>query len=129
MGLMDTIRGFFSGSKNNQTAQPQINEEYEKLRLADKIVDLVDSIKSINSFDSSIWNLSNVSSYDLKRRSLNELQMLNSTLKIRLSELNRQKQTSYSEREYLEAAKWTGQKPKNMSDLDFDRLQRYDDGR
>ena len=129
MGLMDNIRGFFSGSKNNQTAQPQINEDYEKSRLADRIVDLVSRIKRINSFDSSVWNLSNVSSYDLKRKSLDELQRLNSTLENRLSELNKQRQTSDPKRESLEAAKWNGQKPKDMSELDFDRFQRYDDGR
>ena len=129
MGLMDNIRGFFSGTKNNQTAQPQIDEDYEKSKLANRIVDSVNRIKRINSFDSSIWNLSNISSYDLKRKSLDELQILNSTLENRLSELNKQRQTSNQKRESLEAAKWTGQKPKDMSDLDFDRLQRYDEGR
>ena len=130
MGLMDNIRGFFSGSKNNQTAQPQINEDYEKSRLADIIVDLIYRIKKINCFDSVLWNLSNVSSYDLQRKSLNELQKINSTLKNRLEELNKQKQTRDPKREAIEenieAAKWTGQKPKNMSDHDFDRLQRDD---
>lgn len=129
MGLMDNIRGFFSGSKNTQTSQPQIDEEYEKSRLANKIVDLIDRIKRINSFDSSIWNLSNISSYELKRKSLDELQRLDSSLENRLSELNRQSQKSNPSRESLEASKWTGQKPKYMSDLDFDRFQRSDDGR
>ncbi len=129
MGLMDNIRGFFSGSKNTQTSQPQIDEEYEKSRLADRIVDLIGKIKRINSFDSSVWNLSNVSSYDLRRKSLDELQRLNSSLANRLSELDRQSQRRDQNRESLEASKWTGQKPKHMSDLDFDRFQRNDDGR
>lgn len=129
MGLMDNIRGFFSGSKNTQTSQPQINEKYEKSILADKIVDLIGRIKRINSFDSSIWNLSNISSYELKRKSLDELQRLNSSLENRLSELNKQNQQASPRRESLEASKWTGQKPKYMSDLDFDRFQRNDDGR
>ena len=129
MGLMDNIREFFSGSKNTQTSQPQINEEYEKSRLADRIVDLIGRIKRINSFDSSIWNLSNISSYDLKRKSLEELQRLNSSLENRLSELDRQSQRRNPNREALEASKWTGQKPSNMSNLDFDRFQRSDDGR
>lgn len=129
MGLMDNIREFFSGSKNTQTSQPQINEEYEKSRLADRIVDLIGRIKRINSFDSSVWNLSNVSSYDLKRKSLDELQRLNSSLENRLSELDRQGQRRDLNRESLEASKWTGQKPKNMSNLDFDRFQRDDDSR
>lgn len=129
MGLIDNIRGFFSNSKNTQTSQPQVNDEYEKSRLASRIVNLIDKIKKINSFDSSIWNLSNVSSYDLKRKSLDELQRLNSNLENRLLELNKQSQRSNPNRESLEASKWTGQKPKNMSDLDFDRLQRSDDSR
>ena len=29
MGLMDNIRGLFSGSRNNQPTQPQANEDYE----------------------------------------------------------------------------------------------------
>ena len=129
MGLIDNIRGLFSGSKNNQTSAPMVNEEYEKSRLANRIVDLIDKIKRVNSFDSVLWNLSNISCYDLQRKSLNELQRLNSTLENRLSELNRQRQTSPSKQEQLEASKWTGQKPKDMSELDFDRFQRNDDGR
>ena len=107
----------------------RINEEYEKSRLADKIMDLIGDIQRINSLDRSLWNLSNASSYNLRRKSLYELQSLNSTLENRLSQLNRQKQTSNSRQESREAAKWTGEKPKDMSDLDFDRFQRYDDGR
>lgn len=129
MGLMDNIRRLFSGSRNNQPTQPQVNEDYEKSRLADRIVDLVGRIKRINSFDSSVWNLSNVSSYELKRKSLDELQRLNSSLENRLSELNRQNQRNNPRAEELEASKWTGQKPQNMSELDFDRFQRSDDGR
>lgn len=129
MRLLDNIREFFSGSKNTQTSHPQVNEEYEKSSLADKILDLIDSIKRINSLDSSIWNLSNISSYELKRKSLVELQNLSSNLENRLSELSRQSQRRDSSRESLEASKWTGQKPKNMSNLDFDRFQRSDDSR
>ena len=129
MGLMNNIRTFFSSSRNNQSAHPQVNEEYEKTRLADRIVDLVSRIKRINSFDSSVWNLSNVSSYDLKRKSLDELQRLNSTLENRLSELDKQSQRRNPRSEALEASKWTGQKPKGMSDHDFDFYQKGDDGR
>lgn len=129
MGLMNNIREFFSGSKNTQTSQPVIDEEYEKSRLANRIVDLIGRIKRINSFDSSVWNLSNVSSYELRRKSLDELQRLNSSLENRLSELDRQSQRRDPSRESLEASKWTGQKPKHMSELDFDRFQRSDDGR
>lgn len=112
---------FFSGSKNTQITQTYANDEYEKSRLAERIVYLVDKIKRINSFDSSVWNLSNTSSYELKR--------LNSNLENRLDELDKQKQRGNPERESLEAFKWTGQKPKYMSNHDFDRFQRSDDGR
>ena len=107
--------------------QPQINEAYEKSRLANRIVDLIDRIKRINSFDSSIWNLSHTSSTILQNKSLDELTRLNYTLENRLSELNRESQTSNPRRDELEASKWTGQKSKNMSDHDFDRFQRYHD--
>lgn len=129
MGLMDNIRGFFSGSKNTQTIQPQINEEYEKSRLADRIVNLIGRLKRINCFDSSILNLSNISSHELKRKNLDELQQLESILEKRLSELNRQRQQNSPSRKSLEESKWTGQRPKHMSELDFDRFQRSDDSR
>ena len=84
MGFIDNIRGFFSNSNSTQSSQPQINEEYEKSMLADKIVDLVNKIKKIDSFDSSIWSLHNASSSSLKRKSLNELKSLYSSLGNRL---------------------------------------------
>ena len=127
MGLLDNIRGFFSSSKN---AQPmQLDDENEKQRLAEKIVNLVDKIKKVNSFDSSIWNLSNISSYELKSKSLDELRRLNSSLENRLVELDRKSQSTSSSRESLEASKWTGQKPQNMTNKEFDRFQRSDDYR
>lgn len=129
MGLIDNIRGLFSSSKNMQVEQSELDDEYEKSILAEKIVDLIGKIQRINSFDNSIWNLSNVSIYELRKKSLNDLQILNSSLENRLTELNKQKQQPNPEREALEASKWTGQKPKHMSDLDFDRFQRSDDSR
>lgn len=81
MGLMDNIRGLFSGSRNNQPTQP-----------------------------------------------LDELQRLNASLESRLSELSRQNQRRNPRAEELEASKWTGQKPQNMGDYDFDRFQRSGDG-
>lgn len=127
MGLLSNIRGFFSSSKN---AQPmQLDDENEKQRLAEKIVNLIGKIKKVNSFDSSIWNLSNISSYELKSKSLDELKRLNSSLESRLAELDRRSQVTSSSRESLEASKWTGQKPQNMTNKDFDRFQRSDDYR
>lgn len=129
MGLIDNIREFFSGSKNTQQQTSRINEEHEKTILANRIVDLVHQIQSIDSFDSTIWNLANVSSYDLSKKRLEDLQKLNSTLESKLSRLSRESQRINPAREALEASKWTGQKPENMTDLDFDRWQRSDDGR
>lgn len=129
MGLIDNVRKFLKNRENTQEQQPQVNEEYEKARLATEIVNLVHGIKRINSFDSSLWNLSNVSSYELKRKNLNELKSMKSSLENRFSELNRQKQKNSTSRESIEAAKWTGQRPRGISQIDLDRLQRSDDGR
>ena len=127
MGLLSNIRGFFSSSKN---AQPmQLDDENEKQRLAEKIVNLIGKIKKVNSFDSNIWNLSNISSYELKSKSLDELKRLNSSLESRLAELDRRSQVTSSSRESLETSKWTGQKTQNMNNKEFDRFQRSDDYR
>lgn len=126
MGMLDNIKNFFKGSNNTQVVQE--DDSYKKSMLATQIVNAIDKIKRINSFDSSIWNLSNVSSYDLQRKSLAELERLQASLDSRLSELTKQSQRRSPERESLEESKWTGQKPKNMTDHDFDRFQR-DDGR
>ena len=123
MGLIDNIRGLFSGSKDNQPMKPQINEESEKARLADKIVNLVQRINRINSFDSSIWNLSRATTYELRRKSLDELTRLNSRLENRLAELDKQSQRRNPNGQELEASIWTGQRPGEMSEHDFDRLQ------
>jgi hypothetical protein len=125
MGLMDNIRGFFSSSTNPQTSQPQIDEEYEKSRLAEKIVNLIGKIKTINCFDSSIWNLSNTSSYELQRRyNLTDLKNLHSTLEKRLAELSRPSQRSNSNVALADAL-WTGTKSKDMTTNEFDRAQRF----
>lgn len=128
MALIDTIRGFFSNPKNSQTKQVQPNKEYEKSRLIERILDLIGNIKKKNSFDSSIWSLANITSSELRMKKLSDLQKLCSSLENRLAELNNQRQNS-SQRESLEASKWTGQKPGYMSSLDFDRFQRSDDYR
>ena len=46
------------------------------------------------------------------------------TLGNRILELSKKQQTTDRTRESLEAAKWTGRKPENMTDHDFDRFQR-----
>lgn len=127
MGLLDNLKGLFSSSKN---AQPvQVTDDYEKTRLSEQIVDLVTKIKRINSFDSSIWNLANTSSYDLKRKSLDELTRLHSSLTNRVSELEKQSQSRNLKMEATESAKWTGRPTPNMTNVDLDRFQKGDDYR
>ena len=63
MGFIDNIRGFFSNSNSTQSSQPQINEEYEKSMLADKIVDLVNKIKKIDSFDNEEFLMNTTMGY------------------------------------------------------------------
>ena len=94
MALIDTIRGFFSNPKNSQTKQVQPNEEYEKSRLIERILDLIGNIKKKNSFDSSIWSLANITSSELRMKKLSDLQRLCSSLENRLAELNNQRQNS-----------------------------------
>ena len=88
---------------------------------------MVDKIKRINSFDSSIWNYNNITTYELQRRSLQELQQMHSTLNNRLAELYQQRQKPNPTRQSLEESKWTGQKPRDMTEHDFDRFQREED--
>ena len=123
MGLFDNFRSFFS----KDTTRIQKDEEYEKSILSEKIVDLVNKIKRINSFDKSIWSLSNISSCELKRKSIDELKTLYSTLENRLSELSHQRISS--EMEAAEAAKWTGERTGKMTEVDLDRFQKGDDYR
>ena len=125
MGFVDNIRSIFSSSKNDKPVEnkPQINEDVEKAKLANNILNSIESIKRLNSFDKSLWNLSNVSSTELKKKSLDELKKLSTDLDRRASELTSQSQV---QDESLEASKWTGEKPENMNDHDFDRFQRDD---
>ena len=123
MGLMDNIRGLFS--RKTEVSHPQVNEYYAKKQLAEKIEDLVNSIKRINSFDSSVVNFY---SFDLTNKDLDELQRLYSSLEKRLSELNNRKNQMRASSNPYEDAKWTGTKIGNMTDHDLDRWQN-DDGR
>lgn len=126
MGMFDNIKNMFKGTKKEPVVQR--DDSYERQMLAEKVVDLVEKIKRKNSFDSSIWNLANASTYTLQRKSLQELESVYGTLSNRLSELDRQSRTGNSQREALEATKWTGQRQSNMTRHDFDRFQN-DDGR
>lgn len=124
MGMLNNLRNFLKGSNNVSVEQEE--DTYKKSMLATKIVNLVDKIKRINSFDSSIWNLNNVSSYELERKSLDELEQIYSSLSSRLLILTKQHQRESQEREAYEDAKWTGQKPENLTNQEFDRFQRGD---
>lgn len=127
MGLFDNLKEKFSGSKNMQPIQRE--DSYEKARLCEQIVDLVNKIKRINSFDSSIWNLANASVEGLKRRSLEELTNIKFSLESRLSELQAQSQRPNSSMQAAEAAKWTGRPAPGQSENDLGRSQEYDDRR
>ena len=129
MGFMDKIRNFFGKTHDESATQVRVNDVYEKRMLAEEIVDLVGKIKKINSFDSSINSFSYVSSYELQQRDLEELQAIASKLEKKLSYLNQQSRSNKSTVSDLEASKWTGRKPQNMSTYDYDRMQRDDDGR
>lgn len=129
MGFMDKIRNFFGKTHDESSTQVRVNDVYEKRMLAEEIVDLVGKIKKINSFDSSINSFSYVSSYELQQRDLEELQAIASKLEKKLSYLNKQSRSNKSTVSDLEASKWTGRKPQNMSTYDYDRMQRDDDGR
>ena len=129
MGFMDKIRNFFGKTHDESSTQVRVNDVYEKRMLAEEIVDLVGKIKKINSFDRSINSFSYVSSYELQQRDLEELQAIASKLEKKLSYLNQQSRSNKSTVSDLEASKWTGRKPQNMSTYDYDRMQRDDDGR
>ena len=127
MGIIDKLRNFFNEPVSNDSGQRR-NEWYEKLELANEVISLVHQIERIETFDSILWNLRGESVSDLERKNIEELTQIRSKLKNRLVELTKQKQRRDVTSERLEEAKWTGQKPKGMTDHDFDRLQR-DEGR
>lgn len=122
MGMLDNLRNFFKGSNNTPVVKE--DDSYEKSRLASKIVKEIDGIKRINCFDSNIWNLNNITTEELKRKGLEELKSMERRLNFRLIQLEEGHQRGTSAREELERAKWTGQKPKDFIDHEFDRLQR-----
>ena len=124
MGLLDNFRNFFKSSNERTTPVMPKEDTLEKSMLATQIVNLVDKIKRINSFDSSIWNLSNVSSTELQRKNLAELEQIHSNLNARLSVLVRQSERENPTREALESSKWTGRKPEHLTNHEFDRFQR-----
>ena len=129
MGFMDKIRNFLGKTHEESSTQARPNDAYKKRMLAEEIVDLVGKIRKINSFDSSINSFSDVSSYELQQRDLEELQAIASKLEKKFSYLNQQSRSNKSTVSDLEASKWTGRKPQNMSTYDYDRMQRDDDGR
>ena len=117
MGYMDKIRNFLGKTHEESSTQARANDAYKKRMLAEEIVDLVGKIRKINSFDSSINSFSHVSSYELE-----ELQAIASKLEKKFSYLNQQSRSNKSTVSDLEASKWTGRKPQNMSTYDYDRM-------
>ncbi len=58
------------------------------------------------------------------RKNTDELKHLKESLTNRLEILTKQSSRRNPTQEALEEAKWTGKKPKNLSEHEFDRLQR-----
>ena len=123
MGLMDKIRGFFNGSYNTPVVQ---EDKYAKSKLATDIVNLVDKINRINCFDGSIRGLTNMSSHELERKSMEELEQLHNNLINKYTGLIQQRQRNSEKMDAAIAAKWTGQRTPGMTPHDLDRWQRGD---
>ena len=66
MGMIDTLRKIFKDS-NNRPLMPE-DDSGKKEILATQIVNLVDKIKKINSFDSCLWNLRNCNYLLIKKQ-------------------------------------------------------------
>lgn len=129
MGLLDNLKKFFSVGSEREINFENVNDDFEKEKLSSRIVNLVDKIQRINSFDSSVWNMSNVSTFELKRKSVDELRKICVSLENRLVVLEGQKKSNNNSRDALEEAKWTGKQIQGMSKSDLDRAQREDDYR
>lgn len=127
MGLLDNLKKFFSVGSEREINFENVNDDFEKEKLSSRIVNLVDKIQRINSFDSSVWNMSNVSTFELKRKSVDELRKICVSLENRLVVLEGQKKSNNNSRDALEEAKWTGKQIQGMSKSDLDRAQREDD--
>ena len=124
MGLLKKIRDFFIGSKEETVEE---ENPYKKEMVAREIMDLVGRIAKIDSFDSEVRRFHDRTSGGLQREySLSELNELKEYLEKKYNRLIELAQKEYAERKSYEIEKWTGQKPKGMTDHDFDRLQRDD---
>ena len=124
MGLIDKLRGFINGSNNTPVVQEE--DKYEKLRLATEIVNLVGKINRINCFDGSIRGLTNMSTHELEKRSMGELQQLHNNLSNKYAALVYKRDQNNAKNDAIIAAKWTGQKAPNLTDHDLDFSQRGD---
>ena len=125
MGMFDGIINFFKGSKEEAPRENNFGKE----QLARQVEELVRKISRLNSFDSDIKNLTNASYRDLQSmKSLEELQRLKFRLENKLLALDKEARRENPEMEAIEKSKWTGEKMNNMTDKQFDRLQR-DEGR
>ena len=124
MGLIDKLRGFINGSNNTPVVQEE--DKYEKLRLATEIVNLAGKINRINCFDGSIRELTNLSEYDLQKRSMTELKQLHDNLNNKYSSLVYKRDQNNAKNDADTAAKWTGQRAPNTTAHDLDFSQRGD---
>lgn len=124
MGLIDKLRGFINSS-NNTPIVPE-EDKYVKSRLATDIVNLVSKINRINCFDGSIRGLTNMSNYELEKRSVSELQQLHTSLSNKYAGLIQQRDQNNAKNDAAIAARWTGQRAPGQTDRDLDFSQRGD---
>lgn len=124
MGVIDKIRGIFSGSNNEV---PVVQEDkYAKTELAKQIIDLAKKINKINCFQQDVSRLANMSNYELEKKSMEELNQIYSSLNSRYNGLVEQRNVNNKNIEELMAAKWTGEPVKGQTKHDFDWSQRGD---
>lgn len=127
MGLFDKIKGLFSNKEADARGPWNAYEsEAEKEILANKVLNLIDKISRINSFDRSINGLLNISPYIIKSKSLDELRSLENKLETRLGELTKGNSRANAQRESLNEAMWTG-RSNGLSSHDLNRSQCRDD--
>lgn len=124
MGILSKLGNLLRGSSDTEIVVQ--DDPYKKSRLVSEIINLIGTIQKINSFDSSIWNLSRLSRDDLERKSLGELEDMKKNLETRYSQLTKQTQGGNAQREAYNRALWTGEKPSNLTNHEFDRAQRND---
>lgn len=124
MGILGKLRSFFNSSNNTPIVQQE--DRYAKSSLATNIVNLANKINRINCFDNSVRGLTNISTSELERKSMEELERIYVSLTNKYEGLVQQRQQNSERSDAIIAAKWTGQRTPDMTDHDLDSFQRGD---